>query len=226
MADKMVEEKPADPAPEPEQAFPEQTPAAHKRRWRWYHGVAFYLAMQIITFGLDGLVTMARAKGKKTFRESLEFDREFYKEQKQPKFAPPPGLFGPAWTINNISVIYGNLRALNLPKDTPGRDAYLKLQAASWVDYGIFTAACFGFRSNLNGAIVTISMFGLTIASMFVSIFRLKDTRIALSLATLFVWLTLASALSATITAWNGDSLYKLGPIARPKASQVKVLAK
>lgn len=204
--------------PDPKELNP--TPA--KPRWRWYHGLAFYLAMQIVTFGLDGLVTLARSRGKKTLREALEFDREFYREQKQPKFAPPAWLFGPAWTINNISVIYGNLRALNMPEGTPGRDAYLKLQAASWVDYAIFTAACFGLRSNVNGAIVTISMFGLTISSLFVSIFRLKDTRIALSLATLFIWLTLASALSATITVWNRDDFYKVGPFVHPRRSQVK----
>jgi tryptophan-rich sensory protein len=192
------------------------------QRWRWYHGLAFYAIAQVLTFGLQGLVTFARSNGRKTFREALEFDRDFYTGQKQPKFAPPPWLFGPAWTINNISVIYGNLRVLNMPETTQGRDAYLKLQALSWLDYVIFTSACFGLRSNINGAIVTISMFGLTIASLFVSIFRLKDTRVALSLATLFTWLTLASALSATIALWNRDELYDLGPFAEPSPLLLK----
>jgi tryptophan-rich sensory protein len=193
------------------------------QRWRWYHGLAFYLIAQVLTFGLQGLVTFARANGKKTFREALKFDRDFYTGQKQPKFAPPPWLFGPAWTVNNLSVIYGNLRVMNMPETTEGRDAYLKLQALSWLDYLIFTPSCFGLRSNVNGAVVTISMFGLTIASLFVSIFKLKDSRVALSLATLFIWLTLASALAATITLWNRDELYNVGPFVEPSPALTKV---
>jgi tryptophan-rich sensory protein len=196
--------------------------ASGARRWRWYHGLAFYVMAQIVTFGLQGLVTFARANGRKTLGESLKFDREFYTGQKQPKFAPPPWLFGPAWTINNLSVIYGNLRVLNMLETAPGRDAYLKLQALSWLDYLVFTSACFGLRSNINGAVVTISMFGLTIASLFVSFFKLKDTRVALSLATLLIWLCLASALSATIVLWNGDELYGVGPLAEPNRALVK----
>ncbi len=98
-----------------------------ERRWRWYHGLALYVVAQVLTFGLQGLTGFARSKGKKSLSEALKFDRDFYKGQKQPKFAPPSWLFGPAWTINNLSVIYGNLRVLNMPKSTQGRDAYLKL---------------------------------------------------------------------------------------------------
>jgi len=195
------------------------------QNWRWYHGLAFYMVAQVLTFGLQGLVTFIRANGKKTFRESLKFDRDFYTGQKQPKFAPPPWLFGPAWTVNNLLVIYGNLRVLNMPESTKGRDAYLKLQALSWLHYLIFTPSCFGLRSNINGAVVTISMFGLTIASLFVSTFKLKDSRVALSLATLFIWLTLASALAATIALWNRDELYGAGPFAEPNSALLKAKA-
>ena len=194
----------------------------HTANWRWYHGLAFYLVAQVVTFGLNGLVTAARAGGKKTLAEALAFDRDFYTDQRQPVFAPPPWLFGPAWTINNISVIYGNLRVLNMPEGTPGRSAFLRLQALSWLDYAIFSAACFGLRSNINGAIVTVSMFGLTIASLFVSIFKLKDTKVALSLATLFIWLMLASSLSTAITLWNRDEFYDAGPFVKPARSLLK----
>jgi tryptophan-rich sensory protein len=186
-------------------------------RWRWYHGVTFYVLAQVVSFGLAGLVSVAR--GEKRDRQG---EQPYYRSQKQIKIAPPGWVFGPAWTINNISTIYGNLRALNLPKETHGRTILLGLQAASWVTYGLFSASYFSLRSPLNAAVITLLMFGLTIASLLVSIFQLKDTKIAFSLATLFLWLTLASVLATTQALWNRDEFYEVGPFVEPKASFLK----
>ena len=187
------------------------------QRWRWYHGVAFYVMAQVVSFGLASLVSVSRGENKNPFG-----DQPYYRSQKQIKIAPPGWLFGPAWTVNNISTIYGNLRALNLPENTPGRSTFLGLQAASWVTYGLFSASYFSLRSPINAAVITLSMFGLTIASVLVSIFQLKDTKIALSLATLFLWLMLASVLATTQALWNRDEFYQAGPFVEPDPTLVK----
>src|SRR6266704_7180281 len=109
-----------------------------------------------------------------------------------------------------------------LMKETPGRRSYLALQAASWVDFVLFNAAYFSMRSPLNALLLTLAMFLLTIASSLVAIFQLKDTRVALSLATLFLWLIVALTAATFQALWNYDDLYQAGPFVKPSAGLVK----
>lgn len=190
--------------------------------WRWYHGLAFYIIVQALTFGLTGLTSKVRGNKSKTRREAIFGDVSYFKSLKQSVVTPPSWLFGPAWTINNISTIYGNLRVLNMPSDTPGRDSYLALQAASWLNYVLFSAAYFSLRSPINAFFLTVNMFFLTIASVLVAIFKLKDTRVALSLATLTLWLIIASTAATCQALWNKDDLYKVGPFAKPNPILVR----
>ena len=183
-------------------------------QWRWYHGVAFYAIVQVLTFGLSGLTNVVTGKKSDNARDAIFGDVSYFKGLKQSVFAPPSWVFGPAWTLNNIASIYGNLRVLNMPKNTPGRDTYIALQAASWLDYVIFNSAYFSLRSPINAFFLTLTMFLLTIASILVSIFQLKDTKVALSFATLFVWLIIALTAATFQAAWNRDELYKVGPFA------------
>ncbi len=192
-----------------------QITSSQPQRWRWYHGVAFYIIMQVLTFGLAGLTSKLRGSEVKNMRD-LFGDVPYFKKLKQSVITPPSWVFGPAWTINNISIIYGNLRVLNMPKDAPGRDTYLALQATSWLNFVVFSAAYFSLRSPINAFFLSVNMFFLTLASVFVSIFRLKDTKVALSLATLTIWLTIASTAATFQALWNRDDLYKVGPFAKP----------
>src|SRR5919205_4325688 len=105
------------------------------RRWRWYHGVAFYLLVQLLTFGLSGLTSALRGTTGKSARERLFGDVSYFRSLKQSVFAPPSWAFGPAWTINNASAIWGALRVLNMPPGTPVRDEYVALQAATWLNF-------------------------------------------------------------------------------------------
>ncbi len=111
---------------------------------------------------------------------------------------------------------------LNKPRETPGRPVYLTLQGASWVDFVLFNAAYFSLRSPLNALLLTLAMFLLTIASSLVAIFQLKDTRVALSLATLFLWLIVALTAATFQALWNYDDLYQAGPFVKPSAGLVK----
>jgi translocator protein len=184
--------------------------------FHWYQGVIFYFVVQGLTFGLSGLVSAMQGNRGQSLREDIFGNVNYFKNLKQGITTPPSWVFGPAWTINNILTIWGNLQALNKPRETPGRDTFLALQALSWIDYILFNAAYFSLRSPINAFILTITMFLLTIASGAVAIFQLKDTKIALSLSTLFIWLIIASSAATTQMLWNRDDFYHVGPFTRP----------
>ena len=191
-------------------------------RWRWYHALAFYVAVQTMTFGLSGLVSLSRGNRGQRLREATFGDVSYFQRLKQAKITPPPWAFGPAWLVNNVSVLWGTWQVLNKPQDMPGRTAYLALQGASWVDFVLFNAAYFSLRSPLNALALTLVMFLLTIVSGLVAIFQLKDTRVALSLATLFLWLIVALTAATFQALWNYDDLYKVGPFVEPTTGLVK----
>lgn len=185
---------------------------ATQPKWRWYHGVAFYVIVQLLTFGLGGLTSLVSGNKGENLRDNVFGNASYFRSLKQSVFAPPSWVFGPAWTINNISVIWGTLRVLNMPKDAPGRNSYLALQAATWLDFVLFNAAYFSLRSPINAFFLTLIFFGLTIASSVVAILQMKDSKVALSLATLFVWLIIALTAAAFQVAWNRDDFYHIGP--------------
>lgn len=191
-------------------------------RWRWYHAVIFYGVVQVMTFGLSGLVSLARGNRDQSLREAVFGDVSYFEKLKQAKITPPSWAFGPAWFVNNLSVIWGTWLVLNKSKATSGRAAYLALQGASWIDFVLFNAAYFSLRSPLNALVLTLVMFFLTLASGFVAIFRLKDSRVALSLATLFLWLLIALTAATFQALWNYDDLYHVGPFAQPNTKFMK----
>ena len=152
-------------------------------------------------------------------------DVSYFEHLKQAKITPPSWAFGPAWLVNNISVLWGTWQVLNKPQQTPGRTAYLTLQGLSWVDFVLFNAAYFSLRSPLNALVLIFVMFLLTIVSGLVALFRLKDTKVALSLATLFLWLVVALTAATFQALWNKDDFYQVGPFVKPPAGLVKKAA-
>ena len=181
-------------------------------RWRWYHAVTFYVVVQILTFGLSGLVSLARGNRGQSLREAAFGDVSYFERLKQVKITPPSWAFGPAWLVNNVSVLWGTWQVLNKSQQTPGRTAYLALQGVSWVDFVLFNAAYFSLRSPLNALVLTFVMFLLTIVSGLV----------ALSLATLFIWLIVALTAALFQALWNKDDFYQVGPFVEPRARLVK----
>ncbi len=190
-------------------------------KWRWYHGLAFYVVVQLLTFGLAGLTSIISGNKGETVRDNVFGNVSYFSSLKQSIFTPPSWVFGPAWTINNFFAIWGTLAVLNKPEGTPGRDEYLALQGATWLNFVIFNAAYFSLRSPINAFVLTVIFAGLTVSSACVAIFRLKDTKVALSLSTLFVWLTVAATAATAQVLWNRDDLYKVGPFTEPVPSLV-----
>ena len=194
----------------------------NSQEWCWYHGLAFYIIVQLLTFGLSGLTSAFRGKKGKGLRENIFGDVSYFRSLKQSIITPPSWVFGPAWTINNISMIWGALQVLNKPKGTVGRNEYLALQAATWLNFVAFNAAYFSLRSPVNAFVLTLTFFLLTVASGFVALFQLKDSKVALSLATVFVWLIIALTAGACQALWNHDDLYNVGPFVEPHPALVK----
>lgn len=65
-------------------------------------------------------------------------------------------------------------------------------------------------------------MLILTLLSGYVALFRLHDSKVALSLATLFLWLLIALTAASFQALWNHDDFYEVGPFARPLPVLVK----
>src|ERR1700687_4564853 len=94
-------------------------------RWRWYHAVTFYGVVQVLTFGLSGLVSLVRGNRGQSLREAAFGDVSYFERLKQVKITPPSWAFVPACLGNNISVLGGPWQVLNKPQQTPGRTTYL-----------------------------------------------------------------------------------------------------
>ena len=116
----------------------------------------------------------------------------------------------------------GNMARTEQAQEYPRTLFLLALQGASWLNFVTFSAAYFSLRSPINALILTFMMFVLTILSGLVAIFKLKDTIVALSLATLFIWLMIALTAAFFQAAWNYDDLYRVGPFLKSNKALLK----
>jgi translocator protein len=202
------------------------TPAANnKPQWRWYHGVLFYVAVQVISFGLAKLTERSVGRGKAKLTESLTGNADSFNYSnslKQPIFAPPDWVFVPVWLVNNAIAIWSLLYVANQPKNQPGRGAFLWLQGAIWSLYTVFIAIFFGLRSPINGVLNTILALVLTVASAVVSVKRLRDSKVTVSQVILLPWLTFASFAGAVVAIWNKDEFFGTNALVQPDAKWVK----
>lgn len=159
-------------------------------RYQWWHAAGFGLAVNLLSlpFGIG--------RG----------DQAFYNSLKQAPFAPPGAAFGPVWLLNNALVLWGNLRLLNLPPETPYRRPLLLLQGASWAIFATFAPVYFGLRSPILAFSWTAGMYALTIASMLLA--SKIDRTIVLSFTTLVLWLSLATIVAAYQMLYNRDPFF------------------
>lgn len=160
-------------------------------RYRPWHALAFGVAANAVSI----LATGRNA-----------YDREYYESMRQAPFAPPGWLFGPVWALNNASVLWGNLRLLNQPEDTPNRRELIWLQGASWFIFTTFGYVYFRKKSPILAFAWTAVDWALTVASVILSL--KNDKEITLSLGTLLAWLTLATPVAAYQAASNPDELF------------------
>lgn len=190
-----------------------------RANWTWRHALVANLVMDCLQFILANLVGAFRKDAALSPAEI----KIYYRNQLRPSFSPPAWAFLPAWTLNRVLASTAALRVLNLPIGSPGRRSYLLLQAASWLDFTAWTAATFALRSTVNAFALSALFLVFTLASVLVALFRLKDTRVAALLATLLVWLLLATAVSYKMLLWNRDEFYEVGPFCKPATGESNV---
>ncbi|WP_273845995.1 PPOX class F420-dependent oxidoreductase [Rubrobacter calidifluminis] len=165
--------------------------APRSARYRWYHAAAFGLAVNAVSASLS---------------RPDDGERRQYEELRQAPFAPPGWVFGPAWTINNISQLWGDLRLLNLPEGTHNRRPLLALQGASWALYATFTWAYFRKRSPLLALGWTSAFHALTLGSTLLGL--RVDRRFAASQVPILIWLSIATPTAAYQALYNPDPLF------------------
>ncbi|HLH36760.1 MAG TPA: hypothetical protein VKX41_18955 [Alloacidobacterium sp.] len=68
-------------------------------RFKRWHGLLFYAGVQLIGWGIRTAVRRVNAYTRN------EADREFYKRQRLPVFAPPGIAFPIAWSINSATAM-------------------------------------------------------------------------------------------------------------------------
>lgn len=61
------------------------------QEWRWYHGLAFYIIVQLLTFGLSALTSAISGNKGKNLRENIFGDVSYFRSLKQSIITPPRG---------------------------------------------------------------------------------------------------------------------------------------
>lgn len=184
-----------------------------KKRYRWWHGVAFYAGVQLTQLAIRAAVRRARSGVTGAAGAS---DPESYRSERLPVYAPPAIAFPIVWSINCVSLLVGGLHVLNLPEETEGRAEFLRLQTSAWALFSLFNTAYFELRSPINAALLTFAYSAVTVASLAVALRRMEDRTAAFSLVTTVAWLALANPLAVTQAAWNRDPFWNVGPLTMP----------
>jgi translocator protein len=176
------------------------------KRYKWWHGLAFYSGVLAVQWGMRRAVSAGRPPKIKID------DRTFYRTQRLPVFAPPPGAFPIAWTINSTCSTTGLLHAANQNSNTRGRRQFFGLQAVAWALFAAFNTAYFELRSPINAALITVAYAGVTAASMRAAV-KMNDRFAVASLIPTAAWLTLAVPVAIAQAAWNRDEFWRLEPL-------------
>jgi tryptophan-rich sensory protein len=162
--------------------------------FRWWHAALIFVVANAISAAPAG----------------YNGEEAFYNNFVQPALAPPDWAFAPAWLFNNVTSLYALWRIANRPATTPGRDAFIRLEAVSWVLFAFFTLLYFGLKSPILGAVDTALGLIATGLSLFVS-YRI-DRIAALNILPRFLWLILATYVSAYVALYNRDVFFGIGP--------------
>ncbi|WPP51364.1 TspO/MBR family protein [Catalinimonas niigatensis] len=138
---------------------------------------------------------------------SKQEPKELYKDEIKPKWSPPAWLFGPAWLLNNIFLVWGGRRLLNTRKHFPYRRSLLTLQGIHWLDFITFGYAYFRLKSPILALIWTqgdaiIATRSLKLAA------QSTDKKLAITYIPLTLWTCFASSLSWFQALYNPDPLF------------------
>jgi benzodiazapine receptor len=155
---------------------------------KWWQVALISVAVSALG-GLSGL--MSQKKQRKVYTTKL----------KQAPWAPPGGIFAPAWTINNFFLIKALGRILD--SDMPEKKKLLRLQAGIWLVFFTFNYVYFRKKSPVLAAVWTMSDNVLAIASLLLA--AKSDRKTALNFLPLVLWTGFASTLADYQALKNAD---------------------
>jgi tryptophan-rich sensory protein len=159
---------------------------------KWWHAALF----------LAGITVVERLS---TGRKGTQNAKEIYEDENQPAWAPPAGVFGPAWGINSLALTWAGQRLLNAPETLPNRKALLGLQAAHWLIYSTFGTVYFRKKSPVLAAAWTVGDAAVAWSSYLLA--RKGDPKLANAYLPLVAWTSFASTLAAYQALYNPDPL-------------------
>ncbi|MEK6480336.1 TspO/MBR family protein [Catalinimonas sp. 4WD22] len=181
-------------------------------RIKWWQAGLFLIAVSVL--------------GRLSSKPSDDDTEEFYKDEVKPQWSPPAWVFGPAWLINSICLVWAGRRLLNTRKHFPYRQELLNLQAMHWIDYLTFGIVYFRLKSPILALLWTkgdaiIAARSLQLAA------KSTDKDLAISYIPLTLWTGFASSLSWFQALYNPDPLFGTkAPLKVSKPVEKKFLKK
>jgi translocator protein len=143
-----------------------------------------------------GINALAQIGGSRT--------KETYAALDTPRWAPPAWLFGPAWTINDLARIYGDLDVLHRPPSRT-RTTVLALEAVNWLAYAAYNPLLFGKRATKISFGVAVLQLAATAGAAIAG--RKLGKRFLLGLAPTAAWLVFATTLAGYVARHNRDEV-------------------
>lgn len=160
-------------------------------KYKWWHGVLALAAVTIVGVLQSGRKTDTR--------------KMYKRKNEQAPWAPPAWLFGPAWTVNNIMLLWALIKILN-DKSLTNRSALLGLQGGIWAIYFSFGYVYFRKGSTILAEVWTQTDALLATASLATAM--RSNKKIALAHLPLFAWTWYASSVSAYQVVKNPDPYF------------------
>lgn len=159
-----------------------------REKFTWWQGTLFLVAVSIL--------------GRLTAGDPEE-SREQYEEQKTPPWSPPSWLFGIAWPINNIALVWAGIRLLNSRKRFPHRQSLLRLQGMHWLIFMTFGWVYFRKQSPWLAALWTQGDALVALRSYVLA--RKGDDKLARAYLPLNLWTWFASSVAWYQALYNPD---------------------
>lgn len=161
-----------------------------KEKFTWWQGTLFLVAVSIL--------------GRLSGGDPQQTDEQ-YEAQKKPPWSPPSWLFGVAWPLNNIALVWAAIRLLNSRKQFPNRQSLLRLQGVHWLIFATFGWVYFRKRSPWLAALWTQGDALVALRSY--QLARKGDKQLARAYLPLNFWTWFASTLSWYQALYNPDPL-------------------
>ncbi len=162
-------------------------------RLRWYHGMLFYIVINLVSGGRLATSGYLDSVGR-------------------PPFMPPDWVFAPIWVVLQVLMVMAGFQLLQKMQTATHLRALFWLYVALWSFFSMFSWVYFGLHSPILGFATTFGMFLTNALNLWFG-YQESDKRYALLLTPLMVWLILATAVSGWQLLYTPDEFFATAPI-------------